>query len=30
MEYYMQQHPDLMLALDIAAYRRQQMQEFLM
>ena len=25
-EYYMQQHPELLLALDIAAYRRQQVQ----
>lgn len=23
MDYYMQQHPDLLLALDIAAFRRQ-------
>lgn len=23
MEYYMQQHPELLLALDIAAFRRQ-------
>jgi hypothetical protein len=27
MDYYMQQHPDLLLALDIAAFRRQQMQQ---
>ena len=27
MDYYMRQHPDLLLALDIAAYRRQQMQQ---
>ena len=26
MDYYMRQHPDLLLALDIAAFRRQQMQ----
>lgn len=26
MDYYMQQHPELLLALDIAAFRRQQMQ----
>lgn len=25
MDYYMQQHPELLLALDIAAFRRQQM-----
>lgn len=25
MEYYMRQHPDLLLALDYAAFRRQQM-----
>ena len=27
MDYYMQQHPELLLALDIAAFRRQQMQQ---
>ena len=27
MDYYMQQHPDLLLALDIAAFRRQQIQQ---
>jgi hypothetical protein len=27
MDYYVQQHPDLLLALDIAAFRRQQMQQ---
>lgn len=27
MDYYVQQHPELLLALDIAAFRRQQMQE---
>lgn len=26
MDYYMQQHPELLLALDIAAFRRQQIQ----